>query len=47
MIFPDDGEHVDARHRRWPEHFNDFAFGIDVARLPGLEANHDFVADIR
>ena len=45
MKFPDDREHVDARRGCRPEDFDDFAFGIDVARLPGVEANHDFVAN--
>ena len=30
-----------------PEQFDDFSFGIDVTRFPGLEPNHDFVADPR
>ena len=47
MKLADDREHVDARRRCRPEYFNDFAFGIDVARFPGLEANHDFVAKAR
>ena len=45
MIFPDDRQHVDARRRRGPEHFNDFALWIDVARFPSLETNHNFIAD--
>ena len=47
MKFADNREHVDARCGRCPEHFDDFAFGIDVARLPRIQTNHDFVAHIR
>src|SRR4029077_591648 len=47
MIFADDRENVDAWCGRRPEHFDDFSFGIDMARLPGIQANHDFVTNIR
>ena len=44
MIFPDDREHVDSRGGCRAEHFDDFAFGIEVTRFPSVQANHDFVA---
>ena len=44
IVLADDGKHVHARRVRRPEHFDDFAFGIDVARFPCLESHHDLVA---
>src|SRR5438445_12727111 len=44
MILPNNRKHVHAWRRRGAEHFNDFAFGINVARLPSTEANYYFVA---
>src|SRR5205085_11531520 len=32
---------------RGPEHFDDLAFWINVARLPILQANNDFIAERR
>ena len=46
MIFPDDRQHVDAWSRSRAEHFDDFAFGINVARFPGFQANYDFIANL-
>src|ERR1043165_1775578 len=46
MIFPDDRQHVDAWSRRGAEHFDDFTFGINVARFPRLQANYDFIANL-
>jgi hypothetical protein len=46
MIFPDDRQHVDARSRRGPEHFDDFTFGINVARFPRLQANYNFITNL-
>src|SRR5947209_7836174 len=46
MIFPDDREHVDSRSRSWAEHFDDFTFGINVARFPGFQANYNFIANL-
>src|SRR5436190_174660 len=47
MIFADDRKHVHARRGRRPEDFDYFPFRINVAGLPHIEANHDFVANIR
>src|SRR5438093_12951605 len=47
MIFADDRKHVHAWSGRRPEDFDDFPFRINVAGLPHIEANHDFVANIR
>ncbi len=44
MILPDDGKHVHAGRGAGPEDFDDFALGIDVARLPGFQPDDDFVA---
>src|ERR1044071_9056290 len=46
MIFPDDRQHVDAWSRRGAEYFDDFTFGINVARFPRLQANYDFIANL-
>src|SRR5206468_2059122 len=43
MIFPDDREHVDARSRRGPQHFDDFTFGINVARFPRLQTDYNLI----
>ena len=45
MILPNDRQHIDAWRRGRPEHFDDVAFRINVSRFPGLETNHDFVAN--
>jgi hypothetical protein len=45
MILPNNRKHVHAWRRRGPEHFDDFALGIHVARLPVVEAHHNFVAN--
>src|SRR5580765_38028 len=45
MILPNNRKHVHAWRRRGSEHFDDFALGIHMARLPVVETHHDFVAD--
>ena len=45
MILPNNRKHVHSWRGCGPEHFDDFAFGIHVTRLPVVEANHDFVAN--
>ena len=45
MILPNNRKHVHAWRRCEPEHFDDFALGIHMARLPVVETHHDFVAD--
>ena len=47
VVFADDRKHVDARRGCRSEYFDDFAFRIDVARFPRVQADHDFVADAR
>src|SRR5947199_4218700 len=45
MIFPNDRQHVDARSRSRTEHFDDFTFGINVARFPSFQTNYNFIAN--
>src|SRR6266404_2702468 len=45
MIFPNDRQHIHARRRGGPEYLDDVAFWINVARLPRLESNDNFVTD--
>ena len=47
MIFADDREHVDAWRRRRPEHFDDFSFGANMARFPGVQTNNNLIANRR
>ena len=47
MILPNNRKHVHAWRRRGAEHFDDFALGIHMARLPVVEAHHDFVTNRR
>src|SRR5437773_4431026 len=46
MKFPNDRQHVDARSERRTEHFDDFTFGINVARFPRFQPNYDFIANL-
>src|SRR3954469_18178523 len=45
MILAYNRKHVDAWRGCRAEHFDDFALGIYVARLPIVEAHYDFVAN--
>src|SRR5215510_12392799 len=45
MILPNNRKHVHAWRGGRPEHFDDFALGIHMARLPVVEAHYNFVAN--
>ena len=42
MVFPEDGKHVHSRVTGQAEALDDFALGIHVAALPGIEPDHHF-----
>src|SRR5262245_14244665 len=45
MILPNNRKHIHAWRRCGAEHFDDFALGIHMPRLPVIEANYDLIAD--
>ena len=47
IILPDDRQHVDSGRSCGSKDFDDFAFGIDVARFPRFQTNNDFVVTRR
>src|SRR5262249_49507622 len=47
MIFPDNRQHVDTRIRRPSKQLDQFAFRINVPRIPGLQPNDYLVAGNR
>ena len=46
-ILSDDREYIDSRTARGPEHLDDMALRVDVARRPGIQSRDNFVSDVR